>query len=70
MYLTASSGFLDVAQTAVPVTQALPIPQGVSQSAVGPSAVSITGNAGSTPEPGVMSLLMLSLALLGWQRRR
>ena len=49
----------------VPVMQPLPIPQGVSQ-----SAVSITGNAGSTPEPGVMSLLMLSLAALWMQRRR
>jgi Ca-activated chloride channel family protein len=54
-----------LAKTAVPVMQPLPIPQGVSQ-----SAVSITGNAGSTPEPGVMSLLMLSLAALWMQRRR
>ena len=54
-----------LAKAAVPVMQPLPIPQGVSQ-----SAVSITGNAGSTPEPGVMSLLMLSLAALWMQRRR
>lgn len=54
-----------LAKATVPVTQPLPIPQGVSQ-----SAVSITGNAGSTPEPGMMSLLMLSLAALWMQRRR
>ena len=54
-----------LAKASVPVMQPLPIPQGVSQ-----SAVSITGNAGSTPEPGVMSLLMLSLAALWMQRRR
>lgn len=59
-----------LAQTSVPVTQPLPIPHGVTQSAVGSGTVSITGNAGSTPEPGVMSLLMLSLAALWMQRRR
>jgi Ca-activated chloride channel family protein len=59
-----------LAQTTVPVTQPLPIPHGVSQGAVGSSTVSITGNAGSTPEPGMMSLLMLSLAALWLQRRR
>jgi Ca-activated chloride channel family protein len=59
-----------LAQTAVPVSQPLPIPLGVSQQAVGASTVSITGNAGSTPEPGTMSLLMLSLAALWFQRRR
>jgi Ca-activated chloride channel homolog len=59
-----------LAKAAVPVTQPLPIPHGVSQGAVGSSTVSISGNAGSTPEPGVMSLLMLSLAALWLQRRR
>lgn len=59
-----------LAKATVPVTQPLPIPNGVSQGAVGSSTVSITGNAGSTPEPGVMSLLMLSLAALWMQRRR
>jgi Ca-activated chloride channel homolog len=77
--LTAHTSFLAVderpqlellARTAVPVSQPLPIPQGVSQRAVGASTVSITGNAGSTPEPGTMSLLMLSLAALWFQRRR
>lgn len=59
-----------LAQTTVPVTQPLPIPHGVSQSALGSSTISITGNAGSTPEPGGISLLLLSLAALWLQRRR
>lgn len=52
------------------VRQPLPLPHGVSQSAANPAAISITGNAGSTPEPGLTSLLLLSLAALWLQRRR
>ena len=78
--LTEFTSFLAVDHTPQPtpkapgqlasVTQPLPLPHGVSATAASPSAISITGNAGSTPEPGVTSLLMLSLAALWWQRRR
>ena len=60
----------DLLAQAVQVNQPLPLPHGVSQMATGNATVSITGNAGSTPEPGVISLLMLSLASLWLQRRR
>lgn len=76
--LTEHTSFLAVDQTPRPastqplasVTQPLPLPHGVSDSAASPAAISITGNAGSTPEPGVTTLLMLSLAALWLQRRR
>jgi Ca-activated chloride channel family protein len=51
-----------LASNAVPVQQPLPLPQGVSQSAV--------GSAGSVPEPGAMSLLMFALTVLALHRRR
>ncbi len=76
--LTEFTSFLAVDHTPKPdaphhlasMTQPLPLPHGVSASAASPAAISITGNAGSTPEPGLMSLLMLSLAALWLQRRR
>ncbi len=76
--LTEYTSFLAVDHTPQPpsahplasATQPLPLPHGVSAAAAGPSTISITGNAGSTPEPGLMSLLMLSLAALWMQRRR
>ena len=83
--LTEFTSFLAVDETPVPsllaqtlgngktvptVRQPLPLPLGVSGLAARPATVSITGNAGSTPEPGTMGLLMLSLAALWMQRRR
>jgi Ca-activated chloride channel family protein len=55
-----------VAQT---VRQPLPLPQGVSDAAVGGAAAPMVANA-SVPEPGAMGLLALFAMLMALQRRR
>lgn len=55
-----------VAQT---VRQPLPLPQGVSDAAVGGGAAPMVANA-SVPEPGAMGLLALFAMLMALQRRR
>jgi Ca-activated chloride channel family protein len=56
-----------LAAAATPVTQPAPLPQGVSALASSGTAVSASG---TTPEPGVASLLLLSVLTLMLQRQR
>ena len=78
--LTEHTSFVGVDETphdtladAQTVNQPLPLPQGVRNAAVGgqPATPTVTvASAGTTPEPGVIGLLMMGLGALCMQRRR
>lgn len=79
--LTEYTSFVGVDETpremlaqANAVTQPLPLPQGVSNSAVGAGQTVVVGvtpvQIGAAPEPGVAGLLILSFLSLLLQRRR
>lgn len=75
--LTEHTSFVGVDETpkellaaAQTVNQALPLPQGVTDMAVGGQPAPTIAAAGSTPEPSVMGLLIMGLSALALHRRR
>ena len=57
-------------QVAQTVKQPLPLPQGVTQSAIGGTSASPMVQSGSVPEPGAIGLISLLVVLLALQRQR
>jgi Ca-activated chloride channel homolog len=57
-------------QTAQTVKQPLPLPQGVTESAIGGTSASPMVKSGSVPEPGAIGLISLLVVLLALQRQR
>ena len=80
--LTAHTSFIAVDETprkfageTTTVKQALPLPHGVEESAIGGGAKIVSGGGtmisnGSVPEPGAIGLVSLLIVLLALQRRR
>jgi Ca-activated chloride channel family protein len=57
-------------QLAKSVKQPLPLPQGVSEAAIGSGGTPVMVKSGSVPEPGAIGLISLLVVLLALQRRR